>query len=204
MIYMSYNGQIAETCLEMFSKESPTYRQQRGGGRERSGSMAAAVLTRQEAVEELKKHGITGTSVYLIDIIPLIEMAWADGRIQHGELAILDNYLVRHIGRINDLAGYQVLTIEDGRRFLERFIAERPSKELLRTLRGFIRPVRLSSSDYESCLLLRESLLAACLDIAASSVTEYPYGLDGRFEASEKRCFFEILESLPPDVCTLA
>jgi len=39
-------------------------------------------------------------------------------------------------------------------------------------------------------------LLAACLDIAASSVTQYPYGLHDRFAPEEKRCFFEILESV--------
>jgi len=43
---------------------------------------------------------------------------------------------------------------------------------------------------------LRGSLLAACLDIASSSVIEYPYGLGERFNPAEKRCFFEILESL--------
>jgi len=43
---------------------------------------------------------------------------------------------------------------------------------------------------------LKESLLAACLDIASSSVTQYPYGLHDRFTPQEKRCFFEILQSL--------
>ena len=44
--------------------------------------------------------------------------------------------------------------------------------------------------------VFRESLLAACLDIASSCVTRYPYDLCERFELAEKRYFFNILESV--------
>ena len=60
--------------------------------------------------------------------------------------------------------------------------------------RSFVAPVRLSGSPEAAAL--KDSLLAACLDIASSAVTEYPFGKGERFTGAEKRCFFEILESL--------
>jgi hypothetical protein len=156
---------------------------------------------KQNAIEELRKYGIKGPQVYLIDIIPLIEMIWADGRAQEGEIDVLDDYLEKHVDYINKLAGYDILTPEGAKKCVSLFLKERPNEDLLKTLRSFIVPVRLSSSDAELCNKLRASLLAACLDIASSSVTEYPYGLNDRFNPQEKKCFFEILESL--SLCNL-
>lgn len=154
------------------------------------------VMTRREAIEELRHYGIQGSEVYLIDIIPILEMIWADGRAQDSEVAILDDYLRRHVDHVKRLAGYAVLTIETARKFVMRFLRKRPAPELLRTLRGFIGPVRLGSSDSAENEEIQDSLLAACLDIASSAVTQYPYGLHDRFNEDEKRCFFEILETL--------
>ena len=153
-------------------------------------------LTRQEALDELKRYGITGSQIYLIDIIPLLEMIWADGKAQDGEVAILEDYLEKHVIHINELANCELLTLEGARSFVLQFLRKRPDTELLKTLRSLVAPVRLSSSDTAENNALRESLLAACLDIASSSVIEYPYGLGERLNPAEKRCFFEILESL--------
>ena len=73
---------------------------------------------RQRAIDELEQHGIRGPNVYLIDIIPLIEMIWADGRVQEGELEILKDFLHAHVSRINRMAGYEVLTYEKARNFV--------------------------------------------------------------------------------------
>ncbi len=152
-------------------------------------------LTRREALEELRRHGIEGADVYLMDIIPLIEMIWADGRAQPGEIDILENFLQQHVERLNRMSGYEVLSMAQARRFVGRFLSSRPDPELLHTLRELVAPVRLATSDEALRHQVRESLLAACLDIAASAVIAYPYGIDERFNAQEKRCFFEILES---------
>ena len=153
-------------------------------------------LTRQEAVDKLKHHGIKGAQVYLIDIIPLIEMIWADGRAQDSEVEILEDYLRSHVKHINELAGHEAMSLEGARGFVLHFLRDRPDPELLNTLRSLVAPIRLASSDAAANEALRDSLLAACLDIAASSVLEYPYGLGERFNPAEKRCFMEILESL--------
>ena len=153
-------------------------------------------LLYEEAIEELESYGITGAQIYLIDLIPLIEMIWADGKAQGAEISLLADYLKKHVNHINDLAGYQALHLEEAKAFVTKFLKNRPDPQLLATLRSFIAPVRLKSSDPVKCDQIKESLLAACLDIASSSVFEYPNGLRDRVTPQEKRCFFEILQSL--------
>jgi hypothetical protein len=149
-----------------------------------------------EAIEKLENYGITGAQVYLIDLIPLIEMIWADGKAQDAEVSLLADYLKNHVEHINDMAGYKALHLDEAKIFATRFLENRPDPQLMATLRSFIAPVRLKSSDQDRSAELKESLLAACLDIASSSVIDYPYGLHERFTPEEKRCFFEILKSL--------
>ena len=153
-------------------------------------------LSHEDVMEQLEGYGITGAQVYLIDLIPLIEMIWADGKAQDAEISLLADYLKKHVKHINELAGYKALSMKEAKAFITRFLRKRPDPQLMSTLRSFIAPVRLNSSDREKSEQLKESLMAACLDIAASSVAEYPYGLSDRFTPEEKRCFFEILQSL--------
>lgn len=155
-------------------------------------------LSRKEALAVLRRHGIHGPHVYLIDLIPLVEMIWADGKAQESEVEIFEGYLERHVGSINTLAGHTVLTSATAREFVVRFLRERPDPDLLRSLRSLVAAVRLSSSDAEHNERLRSSLLATCVDIAASAVTHYPYLHGDRFDAGEKQSFFEILDSVEP------
>jgi hypothetical protein len=97
------------------------------------------------------------------------------------------------VRRINDVAGYEVLTVSGAKAFVSRFLKTRPSPDLLRLLRDLLAPVRLTSPDAAE---LKESLLSACMDIASSSVVQYPYRWNERFNPAEKKCFFEILDSL--------
>jgi hypothetical protein len=149
----------------------------------------------EEAIEELGRFGISGAQVYLIDLIPLIEMIWADGKAQDAEVSILADFLKKHVKHINAMAGYEALSLDAAKAFVTKFLEKRPDPQLLATLRSFIAPVRLATSDPDKRERLKASLLAACLDIASSSVSDYPYGLHDRFNPDEKNCFFEILES---------
>ena len=153
-------------------------------------------LERQKIIEELAEYGIDENEVYLIDIIPLIEMIWADNRAQPGEITLLEDFLKKHVVYINKLAGYELLTYKSAREFALRFLDKRPDAELIKLLRSYVEPLRLSSLNDEETEKIKSSLLAACLDIAASSVKEYPYGIHDRFDSGEKKCFFEILKSL--------
>jgi hypothetical protein len=155
-----------------------------------------AEMTRQEAIDRLQDFGITGEEVYLIDLIPLVEIIWSDGAVQRSELDVFDVYLEQHVRHINSLAGYSILTIEAAQAFVKRWLTDRPSAALLATLRSLIPPIRLASSDQEGNEKLRSSLLQGCLDIAASSDTPDPYETIEQFCASEKKCWFEIFDTL--------
>ena len=61
-------------------------------------------MTRQEAIDRLRDFGIQGEQVYLIDLIPLVEMIWADGAAQRSEVAIFEAYLKQHVERVNTRA----------------------------------------------------------------------------------------------------
>ncbi len=155
-------------------------------------------IHREQALEQLRQHGIDGAEVYLIDIIPLIEMTWADGVVQIDEILVLDEYIRNHVAHLNRLAGYELLTLDAAYAFLRRFLEYRPDPDLLRTLRELIPSVRLATSDSDANKALRESMLSACLDIGASTAVSYPFAVaaDRWFDPEEKRCFFEILDSL--------
>jgi outer membrane protein assembly factor BamD (BamD/ComL family) len=153
------------------------------------------MITRMEAVDQLSSLGIKSPYVYLIDLVALIEMIWADGELQEAELAILNEYLHKRVHQINEMAGYKVMDFEDAQAFAQRFIQQRPQAEFLSSVRSLIGPFILTSSDSSYVDSLLMSLLEACIDIAANAVRKYPYGLHDRFDADEKRCFAEIVKT---------
>ncbi len=152
--------------------------------------------TRAEAIDELKKYNIEGPFIYLIDIIPLIEMIWADDKAQVSELEILSNYLEKRVDHINKLSGFKTISLTDAEAFAHRFLKQRPSPVLLSTLRNLYSKIHNTSQNEAAKNRFKNSLLATCLDIASSSVTNYPYEHGDRFNPAEKDCFFEILDSL--------
>lgn len=150
--------------------------------------------TRAEALQRLARFGIRGAEAYLVDLVPLVEMIWADGDAQPEEVEELLGFARRHVQRLNDLAGYTMLEEADARAFVERFLRERPDPALLAELRALIAPLRLSSSDEGDNEALRSSLLASCLLIAARSPA--PGGARRRITGAERAAFFEILDAL--------
>jgi len=153
-------------------------------------------MTREQALNALAGYGITGPLVYLIDVIPLIEIMWADNKVQLGEREILNDFLKKHVVRINTAAGTTVLTMEQAHAFVRSFIETRPDPCLLKLLRSFVEIVHGCSSDPAAAEKIKQTLLSTCIDIAASSVERYPYGIHERFNPAEKQCFFEILDTL--------
>jgi hypothetical protein len=155
-------------------------------------------LTREDALAILADHGISGPQVYLLDVIPLVAMMWADGTAQAGESDLLETFMRTHIDNINDLAQTTVLTHEHGEAFLEAFREARPDPAVLAVLEAMIPPVRLGSSDVSGSDRGRRAILDWCLDIGAACVADYPYGDHERFDHREKECFFAIMSRLRP------
>ncbi|MBI4511155.1 MAG: hypothetical protein HY698_16100 [Deltaproteobacteria bacterium] len=153
-------------------------------------------MSRSEALTELQKFGISGKDVYLLDVIPLLEMIWADGKVQAYELSILESFIEQHVDNLNCLAGTNVLSSEDGRTFVSRFLRARPDPEVLAVLRSMIPPVRLSNSSHDLNEAHRRSIVRWCLDIGSACAAEYPCADRERFNEAEKQCFMNILQSL--------
>ena len=147
-----------------------------------------ANLRRLQMLEDLRHLGVSGREANFIELIPLVEMVWADEHCQNGELAVLDQYIKRLVAHLNELNPTVAFTIQGAEAFAMRFLSERPSPDLLTILRKFA----LELSDEPR----KETLLKSCLDIAASSVVSYPYEVDERFNPAEKRTLFEILKAI--------
>lgn len=145
-------------------------------------------VRRRQILKDLAEFGISGHETNFLELIPLIEMVWADGRRQPGEMQVLDHYIRSLIARLNAISPADTLTTKQAEKFVLRYLETRPSKELLVCLRDLA--IELSTSK------TRELLLQACLDIAASAVVDYPYEPDHRFDPAEKQTFCEILASL--------
>ena len=157
--------------------------------------MKDMLQSREEILEQLSSLGITGKDVYFIDYIPLIEMIWADGQAQKGEVDIFYDFLKNHVQHLNQAAGYKAFKLRDAVKFVSKFLKKRPSPKILKTLRNLAACSGYLREDRQKRELFKDSLLAICMDIAASSVTKYPYGLHERFNTAEKQCFFEILDT---------
>ena len=157
--------------------------------------MSEKCKLREEIMAQLKSFGITGKDVYFIDYIPLIEMIWADGQPQQGEMDIFYDFLEKHVAHLNKMAGYSAFKLEEAVQFVSGFFKERPSPEMLKTLRNLAAHTGLFQENPKKRARFEKSLLATCLDIGASCVTKYPYGLNERFNTDEKRCFFEIVDT---------
>jgi hypothetical protein len=145
-----------------------------------------------EAADRLEAVGIKAECIYLIDLILLIEVAWADGKIQPAETGILLDYLSSHVAAVNRLAGTKVLTVETARAFVEKLLKKRPAPAVIQAVHDVIRTVRVENKNTREDEILRLNVLNACLDIASSAVTRYPYGLKERFTTEEKACYHEI------------
>jgi hypothetical protein len=157
--------------------------------------MSERIKLREEIMAQLKSFGITGKDVYFIDYIPLIEMIWADGQPQQGEMDIFYDFLEKHVAHLNKMAGYSAFKLEEAVQFVSGFLKERPSPKMLKTLRKLSVQTGLFQENSKKRASFEKSLLTICLDIGASCVTKYPYGLHERFNPDEKRCFFEILDT---------
>lgn len=151
-------------------------------------------MTFRDAAAGLSRFGITGELIYLIDLVLLAEIAWADGRIQDAEENILYDYIRKHVDCINRLACCQVINYETAKEFVEKLLKQKPDQAFLEKVKELIPTIRFNtSSTPEELNKIKYDILDSCLDIASSAVTRYPYGLRERFTDEEKKCYHKIV-----------
>lgn len=81
--------------------------------------------TFEDAVETLSQLGFSGPDIYLAELIPLVETAWADGQIQPSERALLEAICVRQTRWLNEKAGVNVFSAERSLQLLHRELERR-------------------------------------------------------------------------------
>ncbi|MDA3832463.1 MAG: hypothetical protein PF495_03615 [Spirochaetales bacterium] len=155
------------------------------------GTVMTTPLTFSDACKRLQPFGLKAEHIYLIDLALLAEMAWADGSIQEAEEDLLIDYVDQHVKNINQMAGFQMLSAKDAFSFVQSLLSSPPSPALIKEIHHIIGGL-CQHKNAESVNQQKTRILNACMDIGASAVTKYPYGLKERFTAEEKQCYRKI------------
>lgn len=140
----------------------------------------------QNTFEQLKNEfDLKDADFYFLDLIPLIEMLWADGMNQEGELKLLYKFVIEHIANLDQLSASAVISVADANDFLDRFAHRKPDPRLIRELKALF--LGKNSSN-------RQTILKYCMDIAAACTTHYPFGPQERVMQEEKKLLTKLFE----------
>lgn len=77
------------------------------------------------ARRKLARLGLSGPDVYLAELIPAVEMAWADGSVHPHERALLEAYCDQLVEHLNAMAGARVFSGRHARSVLARLLERR-------------------------------------------------------------------------------
>ena len=146
---------------------------------EEQQKIAQSVETDDAALaERIKQLGFDGDSARIFDLMPLVHVAWADGKIQRKERAA--------ILRILDTRGIHPGT--EAFSMMESLLEERPSDAYMKQSLEVLRQVTGGLSDRA------QSIVDMCIEIAASSGGML--GLGKRIGDDEKAQIAEIVSTL--------
>lgn len=155
-------------------------------------------LSRVEILDELTEHhGFAAHDVFLLPLVPLVEMVLVDGAAQQAEMEILTDYAAQLLDCLKEQAqGVEVVHPEQATRFLNRLFAIGSDHARLKRLRKLCLRLIQLNSDRQWVMGQEQTLLEYCLDIAAASVLEYPYAARGRIVEQEKLLLADLVRSL--------
>ena len=141
----------------------------------------------------LQRHNLPANNLYLLELIPLIEMIWVDGKNQHQEILILQEFTVKHLAMLSrDAGGLEVISVAEANRFVDFFLTHRPDPSLLAELKELAFERLQARGDKQH----NQSIIAHCMDIAAACVLEYPYHASERIRIEEKALLQAIIAAL--------
>jgi hypothetical protein len=152
-------------------------------------------LCREDALMRLSLFGIKGKRVYLIDLIPLIEMIRAGGQLQPEKIDYLDHYTKQHLRHINQMAGYLLLSMADATQFTAPYLLAHPDMAHLKKIRECITPVRLGETRNDYGDLTMRRILSACLKLLSISLAQYPDDVHDEYCSEERGMYLDIMES---------
>ncbi len=140
----------------------------------------------------LERHNLKPQHTYLLELIPLIEVMWVDGRNQHKEISIIKEITQRHVSKLNSLVeGITVISEQDAKEFLDRFLHTRPKERLLTVLRELTVDWLKDKGQIHN---KGDSIMSYCLDIAAACASTEKF--DDRIVQQEKALLKELATNL--------
>ena len=107
-------------------------------------------MTRLEALTQLEARGIRGPMVYLLDALPLVEMAWADGEVQPPERTMILSFVDQHLTQLDAQAQTTVVPRRQALEFVDRYLTERPTAAEFATLRELMIVMRLTGENTDA------------------------------------------------------
>lgn len=161
----------------------------------------APLMDRQAILHELvHEHQLHALDYYLLPLIPLIEVSWADGRVQKSEAGLLLDFTRRWLALLRDDAGGEtIVSISQAQNFIDRFVKARPDPALIGRLRELAVNMLELNSDKARVKQNERTVLEYCIDIAAAAVSSYPYEARERVMNEEKALLLELMHAMQID-----
>lgn len=82
-------------------------------------------MTKEQALRVLARLGFRGPDRYLAELIPAVEMAWADGSVQANEQAMLEAYTSALVDELNREAAVKAFSLRRGLALLRGLLSRR-------------------------------------------------------------------------------
>ena len=151
-------------------------------------------MTWNDILESLADDfNLSAETIYLLPMIPLIEVMWADGVTQPAEISIFYDSLTKHLAFLSGQAdGEEVISSERAEKFADEWLRKRPDPDRLHRLSEL--SAQLLNISHEE--KFKRTVLDNCLDLAAIAVTRYPYEHRERIMTAEKDVLFGLIKQL--------
>lgn len=155
-------------------------------------------MPRQRIVETLvRDHQLDSEHAYLLNLIPIIEIMWADGRLQNAEISLLYEYTTQWLSILAaDADGDSVVSTEQANAFITRFTQARPEPKLLASLKELSHQFMQAAPETMLSDGRGQQLIDFCLDISAAAVSKYPYERRSRITADGKVLIVGLIQRL--------
>ena len=170
--FAELDAEKREALRKKMAKEAAELEEQR--------KIAASTGGDVEVAERIKALGFDGDSARIFDLMPLVHVAWADGKIQRGERAkILELLVSRGIEK-----GSEAFTT------MESMLEQRPDEAFMRETLAALRDV-VGTEQGKA-----QSIVDLCIEVAAASGGLLGLGLGGKVDDEEKQRIGEIAATL--------
>ena len=137
--------------------------------------------------------GLTSETIYLLPLVPLAEVMWADGLLQRSEIELFHDCLRQHVDNLSRLADNQeVVSVAQAQKFArDLFKAPHDPVKLCH-----LRELSVQVLNLDPDVAHRRAVMDSCLDLAAIAVSRYPYGRRERVMTAEKQLLRELFDTL--------